>query len=331
MTPDRPTLTVFVPHYNRTGTLDRMFASLAAQTLPASEILFVDDGSDEDVRPHLAPWMDRLPIRLIRFDSNRGLRAVKHRAVSEAAGDFVAQLDADDTYADTFLEVMSDAMRRTDADVAACLFERRAADGTPREARPAPGREVLVTGDDLLRSVGTECPAVRLWPVNAAGAKMFRTEAARRALPHFDPEVHQVFAEDSVFNMLVLSEARRMICIPARLYDYYEHPNSTRTEMSTVQRDKAVLDGLHYDRAVQALADRLIEARPDLAAVLDRQLFRAHIKRFRNVFPDRKPFAEDFAACLADLPAEVRPLFRTCHVVVRLRHETAKKARPKKA
>lgn len=92
-----PSVSVVLPVYNGLATLGRALASIQAQTYPGvSEIIVVDDGSDEDTAAFLA---ERFPgVRYLRQEHTGIPGAARNRGVAAATGEFVAFLDADDEW-----------------------------------------------------------------------------------------------------------------------------------------------------------------------------------------------------------------------------------------
>lgn len=112
---DRPTFSVIVATYNLADLVGEALASAFAQTEPPHEVIVVDDGSTDDLRSALEPFIDR--ITLIR-QPNRGEGAAKNAAAEVATGEFVVILDADDVDDARRLEALGAlAMERPDLDV----------------------------------------------------------------------------------------------------------------------------------------------------------------------------------------------------------------------
>jgi glycosyltransferase involved in cell wall biosynthesis len=86
-------VSVIIPAYNASGTLARAVESALSQTRPPDEIIVVDDGSADRTPEVARGFGDRL--RYLRQE-NAGAAAARNRGVAEAAGDWVAFLDADD-------------------------------------------------------------------------------------------------------------------------------------------------------------------------------------------------------------------------------------------
>ena len=94
--------------YQAAETIGAAIESALAQTLPAHEVIVVDDGSTDDLAGALRPFGDR--IELVRRE-NGGGAAARNTGAEAARGDFMAVLDADDAYHPRRLEVIADLAR----------------------------------------------------------------------------------------------------------------------------------------------------------------------------------------------------------------------------
>lgn len=76
--------------------LDAYFASLAAQTRPADEIVLVLDGEVRDeLHQVIARWSETLPVHLIQAEK-KGLATGLNRGLDALTGDIVFRADTDD-------------------------------------------------------------------------------------------------------------------------------------------------------------------------------------------------------------------------------------------
>jgi glycosyltransferase involved in cell wall biosynthesis len=83
-------LSVVIPVYN-SRTLSRCLAGIRASFRPVDEIIVVDDGSPEELRPVLDP-----DIRLIRLNKGpSGPAIARNRGVANASGDVIVFIDSD--------------------------------------------------------------------------------------------------------------------------------------------------------------------------------------------------------------------------------------------
>lgn len=86
---------VVIPAYNAARTLDEAIRSVLAQTVAASDILVIDDGSTDDTADIAARYSGR--VRVIR-QSNAGPAAATTVGLRNVSAPFVAGLDADDIW-----------------------------------------------------------------------------------------------------------------------------------------------------------------------------------------------------------------------------------------
>lgn len=91
-------ITVILPVFNRSVQLEASLTSVLRQSLQASEVIVVDDGS----QPPLQLNHDR--VQLIRVESNEGVSHARNLGIHAASSDWIAFLDSDDVWHDHHLE-----------------------------------------------------------------------------------------------------------------------------------------------------------------------------------------------------------------------------------
>src|SRR6516225_10730655 len=84
-------LAAIVPVWNGRELLERLLASLEAQTRPVSELLIVDNGST-DGAPDLAR---RHGARVIEMGRNAGFAAAVNRGIRDGGAKWIAVLNSD--------------------------------------------------------------------------------------------------------------------------------------------------------------------------------------------------------------------------------------------
>jgi len=104
------TVSVVIPVYNRTSSLKDAVESVFLQKYPDIEIIVVDDGSDENVKKCLKPYMAR--IKYIRMENNRGVSSARNLGIDRARGDYIAFLDSDDLWLPEKLEEQIEFMKK---------------------------------------------------------------------------------------------------------------------------------------------------------------------------------------------------------------------------
>ncbi len=103
-------ISVVIPLYNKENEIERCLRSVVAQSLSPLEILVVDDGCTDASAEKVAA-LDDERIRLIQ-QTNQGASAARNRGITEAAGDMVAFLDADDEWKPGFIDAVTQLTER---------------------------------------------------------------------------------------------------------------------------------------------------------------------------------------------------------------------------
>lgn len=115
-------VSVVVPCYRCSATIERAAKSVAAQTRPAAELLLIDDASGDDTLASLQRLARRpdLPrVRVIGLERNGGPATARNAGWAAASQPHVAFLDADDAWHPRKLELQMDYLERH-SEVAVC-------------------------------------------------------------------------------------------------------------------------------------------------------------------------------------------------------------------
>ena len=111
-----PTVSVIIPAYNSAKYIRESLNSVFAQTFTSYEVIVINDGSEDT--EELERELQRYPegLRYIKQD-NQGAAVARNTGLRVAAGEFVAFLDADDTWLPGFLEKQIELLKRSNADL----------------------------------------------------------------------------------------------------------------------------------------------------------------------------------------------------------------------
>lgn len=110
-----PDISVIIPAYNREDVLPVTLRSLLRQTLPAAEIIVVDDGSTDGTAEVAESFGES--VRVIRQE-NAGPAAARNRGFRESTGEFIHFFDSDDVALPNKHEVQVEALEKRGADIA---------------------------------------------------------------------------------------------------------------------------------------------------------------------------------------------------------------------
>ncbi|WP_211163133.1 glycosyltransferase family 2 protein [Aromatoleum diolicum] len=201
-------VSIIMPCYNAAQHLSRSVGSVLAQTAGNWELVIVDDGSRDDSWGELQRLARAEPrIRIFR-QANAGAAAARNHALREARGDYIAFLDADDTWHPEFLESMQAALHNASGrGLAYCGWQSLGLGG---------GRDAPFVPPDY--EDGNKAEALLggcRWPIHAA----LVPAPAIRAAGGFDESLSSCMDYDL---WLRLGTIHRLIRVP-RVLAYYHH------------------------------------------------------------------------------------------------------------
>lgn len=200
-------VSIIMPCYNAAAFLKKSIASVQDQTYPFFELLIADDGSS-DGSLEVIQSIDDSRIKPIRL-KHSGVSRARNSALQHATGKWLAFLDADDTWSNTFLEKLSDALKKSpEASLAYCGWQNIGDSQKTSQPYIPPDYE----RDDKFKHLISACP----WPIHAALAK---TDDIL-AIGGFDEHLTQ--AEDYKL-WLKLACFKKIIRVPEVLAFYHHH------------------------------------------------------------------------------------------------------------
>lgn len=192
-------VSVIVPLFNKKRYIPRCLDSIAGQTFSDWEALVVDDGSTDGGGDLVETYPDRR-FRLIR-QPNRGPGAARNRALSEARGEYVAFLDADDKWLPRYLETMVGILDREPLAAAATCGYCEYPKGASREPmwRGRGITEGIQRIDSSWSPLQLHYRLAYMWPCSTIA----RTETVRHWGGFFEREFSR-YGEDAVLWLKVL-------------------------------------------------------------------------------------------------------------------------------
>lgn len=203
-------VSVIIPCYRCTATLERALASVLAQTLPAAEVVLVDDASGDDTRALLFDLQARFApgwIKLVLLDTNVGAGSARNAGWDHATQPWVAFLDADDAWHFRKLEIQC-AYMAAHPDVAMCGH----------------GYRLLKQGILPYWEV-KKVPAQTIgkWRMMLSNRFVTPSVMLQRDLPHRFEE-RQRYMEDHMLWLKVVCSGARVVKLPLDLAAIYKSP-----------------------------------------------------------------------------------------------------------
>ena len=115
-----PTVSVIIPTYNRGSLVTTAVESVLNQTFTDFEIIVIDDGSTDDTRDRLRPYLEE--IQYI-FQPNRGASSAQNAGLVAARGEWIAILASDDAWHPTKLHRQLHALNALGPEFGACFTD----------------------------------------------------------------------------------------------------------------------------------------------------------------------------------------------------------------
>ena len=88
-------VSVIIPLYNKEKTIANTIQSVLRQSLPVYEIIVVNDGSTDQSKKAIEPFMQHI---LFLEQENKGVSHTTNWGIKASTGDYIAFLDADDLW-----------------------------------------------------------------------------------------------------------------------------------------------------------------------------------------------------------------------------------------
>ena len=102
-------VSVVIPTFNRSTTITRALNSVFQQSVPAYEIIVVDNGSDDDT---VEVINSEYPSVKILHEKKPGVSAARNLGIKASTGNWVALLDSDDEWHSNKLELQIESQAR---------------------------------------------------------------------------------------------------------------------------------------------------------------------------------------------------------------------------
>lgn len=221
-------ISVIIPVYNAEKTLPVTLKSVCSQSLTDIEIICIDDGSTDHSYQIIRKWQQQYKIIHCIRQNNQGAGAARNKGMAAAAGEYIAFMDADDTYPDNH------ALER--------LYQ------------VANDHKAMICGGSVCYEVQNPSPDSRYtfreqgWQSFADDSNdfMFGRYIFRRdflMMHHIDFPDLRVY-EDPVFLVQAMTAAKKFYAIPDFVYGYH---GSHQIQNMTPEKVKDYLKGLRME------------------------------------------------------------------------------------
>jgi succinoglycan biosynthesis protein ExoO/succinoglycan biosynthesis protein ExoU len=264
---------IIMPAYNAERTISRAIESALAQTEPRCEVLVIDDASSDttaDIVARIAEQDGR--VYLLRNTTNRGPAGSRNHGLTEARGDWIALLDADDTFAPHRIATLIALGELYNADIVAdnlllCPEDSPTQCKPMLSARALPAGKWVTAAAFIAGNVGSRwSPRISygfLQPVIRRG--FLQSHGLRY-------DERNRFGEDFLLYVACLLRGARWWLVPEAMYHYSVRLGSSTDVQSAADllRIRSVEERLLREEPLVASDSSLVRALRSHKAVIDR-------------------------------------------------------------
>ena len=110
-------ISVIIPIYNSSQTLERTINSVITQTYKNLEIILVNDGSTDDSIEICKKYAEKDNRIIIVNQENKGVGEARNHGIDISTGDFISFVDSDDTMDENLYKELIATQIVTNADI----------------------------------------------------------------------------------------------------------------------------------------------------------------------------------------------------------------------
>ena len=223
-------LSVIIPIYNGQKYLKRMMIMLDQQTFHDFQVIFVDDGSEDDTYRICKEFQSQRDNITVIRQENKGVSYARNAGIEAAKGEWIQFIDVDDIlHADLFErfsrrlseDCRNHASEKTSgAELAVCGCIRRT--GEDGEAvYCGPEKSGFLNKNDIIDVFTNMNMESRYWMLDYIWNKWFRRDIIEQFQIRFPEDLS--LGEDFVFNTHYYRYIRSMTMISDPCYEYEVH------------------------------------------------------------------------------------------------------------
>lgn len=216
---EKDLFSIIVPVYNVEKYLDKCLKSILRQTFKDFECIIIDDGSPDNSNIIIDKYVKLDQRFKVIHQKNMGISAARNAGLDIAEGDYIKFIDSDDYIADDYLEKFALKIADTDADIVICGFIEAYKDYEKNKVFTSESTKVIK--QNILAD---------LWP-SYVWNKCYKKDL----FGDIRFPIGMVY-EDLLTIPAVCLNAKRIECIPDKLYYYNRQNVNSITAQKTVKK-----------------------------------------------------------------------------------------------
>lgn len=235
-------ISIVVPVYNVEKYLEACVDSLLQQTVPAYEIILVDDGSKDSSGKICDDYAAKYPQVKAVHKENAGLGMARNTGLDHVTGDYVVFIDSDDFCQKDLVEQLSVIVEKTGCDTCKTSFDRVDLEGNFLHAEtvePGDFTGEQVQKELLPRLLGSAPDKKDSVPMSVC-CTMYSMTVIREHNIRFVSE-REWISEDIIFNIAYYAKAQHVVLSKYIGYHYRINPRSLSTSYRQDRFEKSLV------------------------------------------------------------------------------------------
>lgn len=216
-------ISVIIPIYNASCYLPRCLDSILAQTFTDWQLLLVDDGSTDASLQVMQEYQAKDRRIKCFHKQNEGVSLTRQYGLDRVETPYFIYCDADDYVESDYLELLYQAIKENDADLAVCDYREEYENGSI----------IHHFDESSYLSFLKSLLLLKCWGVT--WNKLYKTEIARKAKIEFIP--HLQMWEDLAFTVAYCVIVSHVAFVPEVLYHYNKMSSESLTTDENLQKN----------------------------------------------------------------------------------------------
>lgn len=262
-------ISIIIPCYNVSKYIKRCIKSIEEQTLKNYEIIFINDGSNDDTLERLNSYQfqNKSCVQILTFP-NQGLSQARNEGIKVASGKYIYFLDPDDWINPNTLKENFDLCEENNCDAIQFGYQAINEDGKPAWSSNGNKRQGIYNQNEIIQTLLPRFIGYSQSDINYYGTPLFNQKSEMCSVWRFfyKREVISKYnilfpkgvklIEDKIFNCHFFLYAKKIFIHNQKYYYYEIKSNGLMT--SSLQNPQSLLkdklDGISERRRLQELS-----------------------------------------------------------------------------
>lgn len=228
-------ISVVVPIYNTSKTIERCVNSILMQTYKNLEIILVDDGSTDNSLEICKKLQEKDSRIIVVSGKNQGVSAARNIGINRASGDYIAFVDSDDYIKPEMYERLINIAQKNNVQLVFCNYEEFDGQGNKKRTDQFSN---IVGEKELINNIDIIDHMMQISKNNIFGTcwrTLFDVNILNENSIKFEPGI--TMSEDLMFMLKCLVTTTKSGVCHDSLYCFFQDGTTTSKYMKKLDSD----------------------------------------------------------------------------------------------